>query len=338
MMDYEMFKQVFGKAFKEKIKELFNDVDIVEETIQKVNVKSDALSVVKKYGESSLGPNVYFNEMFDLYTLCGDLDKVVNGAVSMVFNALNNQIIDPAADMFKPDKAKDCIVMELINTELNKELLERLPHREFRDLSVIYRWVIDNGSMGITSCIVNNNMAEDINLSEEQLFEIAKENTIKMFPIQIEGLKNIMSSMISDLDIPEEEKREIRDGEFKDIFQSEDIMYTISNTHKCKGAVGILYEEYLHDFSEKLGKDIYILPSSIHECMLVPDGSAFDIDFMSELIMDANKISVAPHELLSNQIYRYDKEARTISVVTDNPPLDISKANKFPLLQPACIR
>ena len=73
--------------------------------------------------------------------------------------------------------AKDNIFFQVINTLQNEDMLRDMPHREFQDLSIIYRWVVKVDENGIQSSAIRNNLAEQLGMNEEQLFKCAVENT-----------------------------------------------------------------------------------------------------------------------------------------------------------------
>lgn len=97
------------------------------------------------------------------------------------------------------DSAKDNIVFQVINTLQNEDMLKDMPHREFQDLSIIYRWVVKVDEKGIQSSVIRNSLAERLGMNEEQLFKCAVENTRRIFPPTVKSMNDVIREMfISD--------------------------------------------------------------------------------------------------------------------------------------------
>ena len=105
--------------------------------------------------------------------------------------------------------------------------------------------------------------------------------------------------------------------------QDERSMYVITNESKLFGAASMLYEEPLHELAEKIGSDLYILPSSIHEVIAV-SADFGSPDEWAEMVYEINMDQVDINDRLSNQVYCYDKDLRTLRLATDtiNKSLD----------------
>ena len=93
-------------------------------------------------------------------------------------------------------------------------------------------------------------------------------------------------------------------------------MYVISNEANIFGAASMLYEDKLDELSEKLDLSLYILPSSVHECIAISDKFG-NPDDLAEMVYEINMDQVKLDERLSNQVYRYDKDAKTLRLATD---------------------
>lgn len=87
-------------------------------------------------------------------------------------------------------------------------------------------------------------------------------------------------------------------------------MHIVTNTWKVNGAAVILLDELLDDLSEMFGDDFVVLPSSIHECIVVPIGVMQDIDILKQMVCDVNESSVEPQDRLTNSVYIYDGTLR----------------------------
>ena len=105
------------------------------------------------------------------------------------------------------------------------------------------------------------------------------------------------------------------DGEevdLKDYVPSD--MNVLTNESKLNGAACILYENVLYDFAQKLGADLYILPSSVHEVILLPKLSMFEKDELVNMVKEVNTEGVAADEVLSDHVYEYNRTERLITM------------------------
>ena len=211
------------------------------------------------------------------------------------------------------ESAKDNIVFQVINTLQNEDMLRDMPHREFQDLSIIYRWVVKVDENGIQSSAIRNNLAEQLGMNEEQLFKCAVENTRRIFPPTVKSMNDVIREMFISDGMPAE-VADMMIGEM-----SEDkMMWVISNDRGINGAGSMLYEDNLHKLAMKLETDLYILPSSVHECIAVSTnvGDPYEL---AEMVSEINMGQVALEDRLSNQVYHYDKDARRLTLATDTP-------------------
>ena len=84
-------------------------------------------------------------------------------------------------------------------------------------------------------------------------------------------------------------------------------MYVCTNTAKLNGAGVILYQELLQEFADRIGSDFYILPSSIHETLLIPANGDMDLEYLRDMVRTVNRTEVAEDEVLSDSVYRYNR-------------------------------
>ena len=84
-----------------------------------------------------------------------------------------------------------------------------------------------------------------------------------------------------------------------------DGMYILSNTLRSYGAACIAYPHILEMIGEILQRDYYVLPSSVHEVVIVPYSSGLDIRELDEMVREINVTQVAEEEVLSSHAYLY---------------------------------
>lgn len=309
MMKYEIFREVVADTFQNYLPEEYKNMEMKIVSVNKVNRMMDGINLIGN-GEKAVSPTIYINDMYDHYTLCNDLQEAIQSGADRMVEAFKKCPEVPAIGFAE---AKDNIVFQLVNTEQNREMLAEVPHREFQDLSIIYRWVVKVDAEGIQSTVVKNGLAEQFGVNEEQLFKLAAENTRRIFPPCIKSMNEVLLEMFEKDGMPRE-IAEMMLGEMP----ADRMMYVISNDRGINGAISMLYEDKLHSLAMELENDLYILPSSVHEVIAVSVdmGEPYEL---AQMVSEINMAQVALEERLSNQVYHYDKDLRKVSLATDTP-------------------
>lgn len=87
-------------------------------------------------------------------------------------------------------------------------------------------------------------------------------------------------------------------------------MYVATNDIRLRGAGVIAYPDFMEQATEKLGGSFFILPSSVHEVILVSDSIEMRASELKEMVTQINDSEVSPEERLTDNVYHYDAEAR----------------------------
>lgn len=310
MMNYEIFKEVVAEKFKEYLPEMYQDMTLQINPVNKVNKVLDGMTLISKDEGRNVSPTLYINDMYEHYLETENLQAVLQQAAATMERAFSEVSSVGSLDF---ESAKDNIVFQVINTLQNEDMLRDMPHREFQDLSIIYRWVVKIDDTGIQSSVVRNSLAEKLGMNEEQLFKCAVENTRRILPPSVKSMNDVMRDMFVSDGMPEE----VADMMIDEIPEDR-MMWIISNERGVNGAGSMLYEDNLHKLAMNLESDLYILPSSVHECIAVST-SMGDPYELAEMVNEINMGQVALEERLSNQVYHYDKDARRLTLATDTP-------------------
>lgn len=311
MMDYAIFKEVMREQILEHLPEEFKGSTVEVRDVEKVNVKLDGMVVLKPSVDSS--PTVYLNHLYEDYVSGKSIQDCLSQCANVIVDAYKE--LEDMKPRIEISQMKENVVMVLVNQEQNKDMLENIPHRDFQDLAVIYRWVLDINEKGIASSIVTNKLMESEGMTEPDLFQLAVENTKRLLPPQIKPMSEVIKEMfpfeLVETGMLDEMMEEINSDPKR-------AMYVLTNETNVNGAVSMLYENNLHELAEKLGTDLYILPSSIHESILVSVEMG-EPDDLAQMVSDINMDCVDIAERLSNNVYHYDKDLRKVTLATDSP-------------------
>ena len=310
MMNYEIFKEVVAEKFMDYMPEQYQGMRLRVEPVNKVNKVLDGITLVGSGAGRNVSPTLYINHMYEHYLETENLQEVLQSAARRMDMAFKEM---PEVGDVNLEGAKDNIVFQVINTLQNEDMLRDMPHREFQDLSIIYRWVVKVDENGIQSSAIRNNLAEQLGMNEEQLFKCAVENTRRIFPPTVKSMNDVIREMFISDGMPSE-VADMMIGEMPE----DKMMWVISNDRGINGAGSMLYEDNLHKLAMKLETDLYIRPSSVHECIAVSTnvGDPYEL---AEMVSEINMGQVALEDRLSNQVYHYDKDARRLTLATDTP-------------------
>ena len=189
---------------------------------------------------------------------------------------------------------KKNLFYRIVNYEKNKELLKYTPHERFLDLAVTYRWAAYRNHDGMASALVRNKELLMWGVSKEQMMKDARENTEKIFPPVMRKIQSVMPVQIIEEEIP---------------------LFVLSNGDYMNGASAILYKDVLRDFAKYMEHDLYILPSSIHEVIILLDNEyAKDPEELRSMVRETNRMVVDREEILSDHVYYYDREKDEIRI------------------------
>ncbi len=182
----------------------------------------------------------------------------------------------------------ESVSCQLINAEKNEDLLMGIPHKRFLDLAVVYRVIVGEDEMGTASFLINNGLQEQYELDIEELDNAARENTER------QGLEAMsMGSIMAEIT-----------GENEDEIETGCPMWVLSNSKRVNGAVTMLYPDLFKSLTDKNESDLYVLPSSIHEVIAIPDNGE-DTEELKLMVSAVNSSEVSEEEYLSGNVYKY---------------------------------
>lgn len=305
MMDYEIFKELVAEQFLNYLPAGFKDFGVRLENVHKTNGMLDGLSVVPPADRAGeVFPTVYVDHMYDDYMLGEDFRQALQNAAEKWVEAYEN--VPEACRDFSLLGAEKRLMMELVNTEQNREMLAGMPHREFHDLSIIYRFVSGSDSTAVYSTMISSGTADLIGMDEQQLYEAAFANTREIFPLKI----YTMTEILREIFIAEGNPGELADMMIGEM-GPEEMLYIVTNEKRTFGAASILYGDGLQELAESIGTDLYVLPSSVHEVIAVST-SVGSAEELARMVCEVNMEQVSPEDRLSDQVYLYDKNLRQL--------------------------
>lgn len=245
-------------------------------------------SLVVSLRNENMSPSIYMDCFYELYRQGTSIENIINKIVYEYENARKEM---SSSDIVLPNKdnVKDKIFMRLVNYESNKKQFEDCPFVPYHDLAITFRYLVKNDENGIASAIVRNKDLVEWDISNEELYDIAKENTRRLFPPELRRLDDMLREYDENIDIPEDSG-----------------LHILTNKQHINGATYMVYEDIIKEFAQNNNSDVYILPSSIHEVLLLPYKEDINKSNLEEMVKEINEYVVSPLEYLSDTVYKYD--------------------------------
>lgn len=291
------------------------DVDDCEVSIQHViknnGIILDAVSIYQN-GEQ-ISPNIYLKPYYDSYQMGKPLDFILAEIICQ-YRKEREETNIKYIDLDVYDRVKDKLILRIVNYDRNREMLKECPHKRFLDLAIVFRYIVSDDMLGIASIQITDREFSGWDIGLDELYNIALFNTMQNYPWQMDPLTKIVFDCFEDR-LGESLSADI----YEDIKHMKNEMtgvnlFILSNNQKVFGAACILYDNVIRNFARVQDSNIYIMPSSVHEVMLIPEDDNTDPEFLHELLSDANRTSVGLIDLLSDNLYYYDLEKDRIEL------------------------
>jgi hypothetical protein len=200
------------------------------------------------------------------------------------------------------EKAAPHIVMRLVSCDRNKELLKKVPHFSFQDLAVIFYCLVYSDGASQANIMIHRDHLGLWDIDENELYDIAKKNTRRLLPPELIPL----SRLIEDSALPDCE----------DLVNFDVPMYILSNTYRSHGATTILYDGLLSEIAERLDSDLLLIPSSVHEMLIVPVTELAELDFpyFNTMVSEVNETQLSDADILIDHTYFFSREDNMLSI------------------------
>lgn len=287
-MDYETFKtellETLQRTAGEKKK-------VSLRRIEKNNgVFLDGL-IIQREGEN-MAPTFYLEELYQAWEEEVTIEKVAEEILA--FAKLQKPETEISVKDFEDyERARNRIYYKLINYKMNQKRLEKMPHIKYLDLAIVFYYRVEGGRLHGATVLIHNNNLDTWGITRGRLLEDAVHNTSRKLPYTFQGMEALIAGLM---------------GESPEIPMGEELMYVLTNKEKCFGAAVILYPHVLSHIAGLLQGNFYILPSSVHECILVPDRGQYSRLELKKMVKEVNEKQVEAEEILSDEVYYYDRK------------------------------
>ena len=276
------------------------DYEFQAACVQKINGVEQPVLRIRRKG-NSVGIQIGIGDVCDRIRKGGNRREAEKELISRVEEGLKQirsgeTVLQTGQGILDYREARERLVYRLIQTRRNERLLQQIPHVPYLDLSIVFElyWKQEGQHC---SCLVYNSHLEQWGVTPEEVERQARENTPIRLPAVFDSLEQMLLPMMGGL-------RQEPSG-----------LSVLSNREGFHGAAAILYPGELKRAADQLQNDLVVLPSSIHEVLLLPDALGQDYGMLTRLVQEINRNEVEQEEWLSDHPYRYlRKEDRLVAV------------------------
>lgn len=298
-MEYSIFKELILEALKERFGE---ECQIEYKEVLKNNgVKLDG--VIVRQNNCVVSPTVYVNDYYEDFSDGENINDIADIIERLIKDNTIEDEFD-ADELILFDNVKDRIVFKLINFERNKELLDTVPYKKYLDLAIVYYISVKEDIFECASILINNSHLKLWNKTLEEIDELAVKNTPFILKPELKSMGQTLKEIMFNSD-----DNEFNEEDFENCY-----MYVLTNEKKQFGAATILYDNELKDFSERIESDFYIIPSSVHEVIIIPSKFVDSSDSLDEMICEVNSSQVPLVDILSDHAYKYNRADKCVSL------------------------
>ena len=319
IMDYERFKQ--------KLMEILTTMIPTEATLHLQSVTKnnqvhlDGLAILSP--NSNISPTIYLNYYYDdfliqFHLLEEEETKIQELKLQEYFVTIATTILkihnenlpteNFSVSFFKDfEKIRSKIVFKLVNYEKNRDLLRGIPHIPYLDLAIVFLCFLDSQFGQNATILITNEHMKLWKVQDRELYEIAILNTPCLLPEEFCTMETLIENLLDITDFPN--SSELKNNLLPDKNGS---MYVLSNHSKLFGASCILYQNLLKKISEHFSSSLYILPSSIHEVIIIPSNDCSSLSQFTQMVQEVNETQLSAEEILSDHAYYYDGTKKAI--------------------------
>lgn len=291
-----MLFEEFTKLVEEQVKEkVGNQAEVTLDTVHKNNgVRLEAIHISREAG--SICPTIYLNNYYECFKEGMRIEDIAEDILRTNKRHQGGKESEIMAFM-ELSKIRHAFACKLIHNKKNEELLADVPHIPFLDLAVVFYCSIELEDFGRASILIHNSHLKLWDITQEELARMAMENAPKILPCEITSMVEIVGRMMSE----ELFAKQAAELEYPPL-------YVLTNSQSYFGASAMLYPGVLADFAAEKEKNLIIIPSSVHEVLLVPVEDASQKEWFDGMVQEANELHVEPEEVLSEHVYYYDRE------------------------------
>ncbi|MFI3212462.1 MAG: DUF5688 family protein [Eubacteriales bacterium] len=312
------------------------EYNIITQKVRKNNdVELHAITILEK--GAHISPTIYLEPYYEAYLM----DKTFSAVVLEVVELYQKNQVNPEWDFTffeEYEKVRPHIVYKLINYEKNKTRLEQIPHHKILDLAIICQCLVQHSVQDQGAIVIRNEHLEMWDITFDTVFQDAEKNTEKLCGFEVKNINDVVQELFQEetdeTDLNEEQipnigvmvhnnlegNRKVSiENTISKVKDDRDIsnvyMYVLTNQKRVNGAATILYKNLLQEIAEQMNRNFILLPSSIHEVIVIPEQDDLEVQNFNDMVREVNETQLEPEEVLADHAYYYSLEKRQLSLL-----------------------
>lgn len=314
LMDYQQFLEAACNQVKDYFPKEYQDAKVELNHMVKTNDQEmDGLTIRRE--QDSLVPQIYLNGYFELYENGVSLNEILTDIAAQYFHRAVRSFENLPENLSDYEQIKDRIVVQIINRDMNQMLLKEAFSKsiDHTDLAAVFKIPVYEDDHSSATIQVTKELMERWETDSEVVYQDALKNTVKAYPAQITTLQSIIGEMMFHHSMFSNEVN----WETPEVCEMKSYEpYVLTNPSKQYGAATLLYQEVLQQISDNAQSNLFILPSSIHELLIMRDTGEVNAAELQAMVMGVNQETVLPEDQLSDEVYYYDGKEHTLSMAT----------------------
>ena len=300
-MEFEAFKNTIMDLVSKEVEDRgLEGISMKLTTVESPDGMTDRLMV--SVDDSKMSMAFRLKEIYQSVEDGEDIDHAVFKMVNTIednISFVKEKEQDVKSFISDYEKVKDNTYLRLIPGD--SPILKSTPHRMIEDMALVVNVHLDSFSdeHGKSCVVITKPLMEMYGIDEAQLFADAEKNSLANEPIVFKPLLDMVKDLISKDEIPNPEDVGI-------------VTYIATNTSGFQGAAVAGYPDFCEKAAEAIGGSFYMLPSSVHEFILIKDDGTPKAKDLNRMIKNVNETVLEPRDVLSAQCYHYDAKAKVL--------------------------
>ena len=297
------------EAFKNELMELITQ-ELDNRGIENLSLRFDSINspdgqnerLVVSVGDSKMSMAFRLREIFRDVENGEDMEHAVNRMVNTIkesISVIETKEQDVKAFVTDYEKVKDNTYLRLVPGD--SPILGETPHKKVEDMALVVSIALVDFSdeHGKSVVVVSKPLMEMYGIDEQQLFADAERNSLSYEPVVFTPLGEMIKNLIQAENLPDPADEGI-------------IAYIATNRTGFHGASVVTYPDFCKEAAETMGGSFYLIPSSVHEFILIKDDGTPKAKDLNKMIKNVNETVLEPRDFLSNQCYHYDAKSKTL--------------------------
>lgn len=321
-MDFEKFVEEVKSRITDFLPEKYANANVSVREQEKIN--SNYTGMMVELEGRTANPTINLERFYEEYQNGQLMEDVLYDIAKII------QMEGPEVDVSRLadyDKVKDSLFIRVCNSKENEDFLKNVPHVEVEDMAATCHILVAKDFRGISSTPVTNDMLKMYGIREEQLFDNALESSPKVNPPEIVNMDELLEGMYREqFEMMGYSENQIEEM-LEDMPHSDIPMIVVTNTDRVNGAAVLFYNDVMDEIGEKLNGNFFVLPSSLHETIVVPDNGEMEYKELLAMVTEINATEVDTRDKLTDQVYHYDVTDRVFERASSYEDRKIEKSH-----------